>query len=394
MTWPRRHGQNGSRVAPAAGGFFVASAQDCAAGGWRRLAPEGPEIEAEAFWLAREAEALAALAQADAPAQVDAIRLRYLGRRGELALALRAVAQLPDAQRRAAGALGNRTRQRLEAALEARAAGVAAVELERRLASEVTDVTLPGRRPALGHRHPLSIVRQDVEQIFASLGFCVADGPEVEGEWFNFEALNMPADHPAREMQDSFYVDARPDAGEPGGRLLLRTHTSPVQIRYMLARHPALPVRIIAPGRVYRRDEDVTHSPMFHQVEGLLVDRGVSMAHLKGVLAEFARRLYGPETLVRLRPSYFPFTEPSAEADVSCVFCRGTGCRTCGGSGWIEILGAGMVHPRVLQAGGYDPEEVSGFAFGVGIDRLTMLRYGIPDIRPFFEGDLRLQQQF
>jgi len=360
--------------------------------------PGGPaeplEVEDAAFWQGRMAAALADVAGAQSPEDLEAARVRHLGRHGELSLPLRSLGRLPEERRRAAGALGNGARGRLEAALAERGGALAAAELERRLRAEVIDVTLPGRRPALGHAHPLATVRRDMEAIFAGLGFVVADGPEVESEWYNFEALNMPADHPAREMHDSFYVQAEPRPGEPPGRMLLRTHTSPVQMRYMLARQGALPVRVIAPGRVYRRDDDATHSPVFHQVEGLLVDRGVSLAHLRGVLTEFARQLYGPGTALRLRPSYFPFTEPSVEADFSCIFCRGAGCRTCKGSGWIEILGAGMVHPRVLRAGGYDPEEVSGFAFGIGIDRVAMLRYGIPDMRLLFEGDLRFLQQF
>ena len=345
-------------------------------------------------WEAIAAAALAAIAAAQDPEGVEAIRVAYLGRRGELTLALRAVGQLPPAVRPEAGATGNRVRTAIEAALAARAAALEAEALERRLRLEAVDVTLPGRRPALGHAHPLVEVRLEIERIFAAMGFAVAEGPEIESDWFNFEALNMPPGHPARDMHDSFYVEASPSADEPQGRMLLRTHTSPVQIRHMLQRAGGLPVRVVAPGRIYRRDDDATHSPMFHQVEGLLVDHGVSFAHLKGVLGEFAQRLFGPQTALRLRPSYFPFTEPSAEADASCAFCRGLGCRTCKGSGWIEILGCGMVHPRVLAAGGYDPEEVSGFAFGMGIDRIAMLRHQISDIRLLFEGDLRFLAQF
>jgi len=352
----------------------------------------GPGMEA--LWEGLREAALAATGQAPTAAAVEEVRVHYLGRRGELTTALREVGRLPAAERPAAGAAGNRVREAIEAALTARASEIAGRELAQRLRDEAVDVTLPGRRPAVGHAHPLTSARRDIERIFASMGFAVADGPEIESEWYNFEALNIPAGHPARDMHDSFYVDADPDPGEPAGRMLLRTHTSPVQIRYLHARGGALPVRVIAPGRIYRRDDDATHSPMFHQIEGLLVDRGVTFSHLKGVLAEFARRLFGPETAIRLRPSYFPFTEPSAEADASCAFCRGTGCATCKGSGWIEILGCGMVHPRVLQAGGYDPEEVSGFAFGMGIDRVAMLRYRISDIRLLFEGDLRFVEQF
>lgn len=347
-----------------------------------------------AAWEAIAAAALAALAAAQDPEGVEAIRVAYLGRRGELTLALRAVGQLPPAVRPGAGAAGNRARTAIEAALAARSAALEAEALERRLRQEAVDVTLPGRRPALGHAHPLVEVRLEIERIFAAMGFAVAEGPEIESDWFNFEALNMPPGHPARDMHDSFYLEASPSADEPQGRMLLRTHTSPVQIRHMLQRAGGLPVRVVAPGRIYRRDDDATHSPMFHQVEGLAVDRDLGMPHLKGTLAAFARQLWGPAARIRLRPSYFPFTEPSAEVDVSCVFCGGGGCRTCKESGWIEILGAGLVHPRVLAAGGYDPEAVSGFAFGVGLERVAMLHYRIPDLRLLFEGDLRLLEQF
>ena len=346
------------------------------------------------WWESLRETALAAVRTAATATEIEALRIAYLGRKGDLTAALRAVGQLPAPLRPAAGAAGNLVRAEIEAALVARGLDLARADLDGRLRGETIDVTLPGRRPAIGHAHPLMTVRAEIERIFATMGFVVADGPEVESEWYNFGALNMPPGHPARDMHDSFYVEAAPGTGEPSGRMLLRTHTSPVQIRYMQARAGALPVRIIAPGRIYRRDDDATHSPMFHQVEGLLVDRGVTFAHLKGVLAEFARQLFGPDTSIRLRPSYFPFTEPSAEADATCVFCRGTGCRTCKGSGWIEILGCGMVHPHVLAAGGYDPEGVSGFAFGLGIDRVAMLRYQISDIRLLFEGDLRFLGQF
>ena len=351
-------------------------------------------MEIDGGWAPLREAALAEICVAATTQAVEEVRVRYLGRHGRLTAALRAVGGLPPEQRPAAGVAGNRLRQEIEAALGARLGQLAGAELAARLQAEEVDVTLPGRRPAVGHAHPLVTVREDIERIFASMGFAVADGPEIESDWYNFEALNMPAGHPARDMHDSFYVEAPTDPGEPAGRMLLRTHTSPVQIRYMLQRGGALPVRVIAPGRIYRRDDDATHSPMFHQLEGLLVDREISFAHLKGVLAEFTRRLFGPQTVLRLRPSYFPFTEPSAEADASCVFCGGSGCATCKGSGWIEILGCGMVHPRVLEAGGYDPEEVSGFAFGLGLDRVAMLRYRIGDIRLLFEGDLRFAERF
>ena len=342
-------------------------------------------------WSALVGQALERIAAAEQTEDIERTRVHYLGRNGVLTQALRDVGRLPPEQRPAAGQLGNAARNRVTAALQARQATLAEAALARRLAAEAVDVTLPGRRPAIGHAHPLRQLRTEIETIFASLGFTVAEGPEVESEWYNFEALNMPADHPARAMHDSFYLDLPPG---PEGRLLLRTHTSPVQMRHLQALGGRLPVRMLAPGRVYRRDDDATHSPMFHQVEGLAVDRDLGMPHLKGTLAAFARQLWGPAARIRLRPSYFPFTEPSAEVDVSCVFCGGGGCRTCKESGWIEILGAGLVHPRVLAAGGYDPEAVSGFAFGVGLERVAMLHYRIPDLRLLFEGDLRLLEQF
>jgi len=319
------------------------------------------------------------------PAQLEELRVRYLGRRSLVAQALSALGRVPAADRPRLGRTANEVRQAMADALEAHRQRLLAAEKERRLAAEALDLTLPGRPPLLGRRHPLRIVLEEIEDIFLSMGFTIAGGPEVEYSSLNFDLLNIPPDHPARDMQDSFYIDAS---------RLLRTHTSPVQIRYMQAHAPRLPVRIIAPGRVFRRDDDPTHSPVFHQVEGLLVDRGVSMAHLKGTLLAFARRLFGPETRIRLRPSYFPFTEPSAEVDVSCTSCGGAGCRVCGGSGWLEILGCGMVHPQVLRNGGYDPEEVSGFAFGMGVERIAMLRYGIDDLRRFFQNDLRFLEQF
>ncbi len=360
------------------------------------VTPGEPGGELGPPWDDLLAAALAAVREAADPGTLEAARVRFLGRNGEIPAALRAVGRLPAERRPAAGAAGNRVRTAVAAALTERAATLSRGELDARLATEVVDVTLPGRTPRQGHPHPLATTRAELERIFATLGFAVAEGPEVESEWYNFEALNMPSGHPARDSHDSFYLEDAL-AGEPAqgeGRLLLRTHTSPVQIRHMLARGGALPVRVVCPGRVYRRDDDATHSPMFHQLEGILVDRGISMAHLKGVLAEAARGLFGAKTRVRMRPSYFPFTEPSAEVDVSCVFCGGTGCATCKGSGWIEILGAGMVHPAVLTAGGYNPEEVSGFAFGIGIDRCAMLRFGIDQMRLLFEGDLRFLEQF
>lgn len=319
------------------------------------------------------------------PSQLEELRVRYLGRRSLVAQALAAVGQAPPADRPRLGRVANQARQAMMEALEAHKQRLLAAERERRWQAEALDLTLPGRPPVLGRRHPLRIILTEIEEIFLSMGFAIAAGPEVEWDHFNFETLNIPRDHPARDMQDSFYIT---------DSMLLRTHTSPVQIRYMQAYAPRLPVRIIAPGRVFRRDDDPTHSPVFHQVEGLLVDRGVSMAHLNGTLLAFARRLFGPDTRTRLRPSFFPFTEPSVEVDVSCAVCGGSGCRVCGDSGWLEILGAGMVHPTVLRNGGYDPEEVSGFAFGMGVERVAMIRYVIDDLRRFYENDLRFLEQF
>ncbi len=330
------------------------------------------------------AEALAAIAEARDTQALEEVRIRYLGRKGEITLALRQLSQVPAEERPRLGKLVNEARDAIEVALTERAAALAREARARQLAAEAIDVTLPGRRPPRGFRHPLRLVQEEIEAVFIGLGFEVVEGPEVETDYYNFEALNVPAYHPARDLQATFYVT---------DDILLRTQTSPVQIRTMESRRP--PVRVIAPGRVYRVDQvDATHSPMFHQVEGLLVDRHVTLGDLKGTLAAFARRLFGEDRKVRFRPSYFPFTEPSAEMDISCVICGGNGCRVCKEEGWIEILGAGMVHPRVLEMVGYDPEEVSGFAFGLGLERIAMLKYGIDDIRLFFENDIRFLRQF
>ena len=295
-----------------------------------------------------------------------------------------AIKVAPGPQKRDIGNLGNAILKELDGALELRLAGLAEEGARRDLQRRV-DVTLPGREPRLGRLHPLTLVRRELESIFGQLGFVTAEGPEVETDFHNFEALAMPKDHPARDMQDTFYVAGASD-------VVLRTHTSPVQIRTMLGQPP--PVRIIAPGAVYRKDDDPTHSPMFAQVEGLCVDVGVSFADLKGVLLHFVQRFFGAEFQVRLRPSFFPFTEPSAEVDMSCTFCVGRGCKTCKQTGWIEIGGAGMVDPEVFRHVGYDPEQVSGFAFGMGIDRMAMLRYRVDDIKLFFDGDARFARQF
>jgi phenylalanyl-tRNA synthetase alpha chain len=314
---------------------------------------------------------------------LDEVRVKYLGKRGTLTQLLRALPGLPPAERPIVGREANEAKAGIESELEARQAVVEGVERRARLAAARPDLTLPGRRVVPGGLHPLTQVHDEIVDVFTGMGFAVAEGPEVELDHYNFEALNIPKDHPARDMQDTFYV---------GGEILLRTHTSPVQIRTMERQKP--PVRIICPGRVYRRDADITHSPVFHQVEGLAVDRGISMADLKGTLELFARELFGPDSRIRFRPSFFPFTEPSAEVDVLCFLCKGGGCRVCKASGWLEILGSGMVHPRILRAMGYDTEEVTGWAFGMGVERVAMLRYGIDDIRLFFENDLRFLSQF
>lgn len=332
-----------------------------------------------------EAEAKAALAGVGNLEALEQVRVRFLGKKGLLTQVLRSINTLPARERPRVGRLANELRVRLEEELADRAAAIKAQDLERRLREERIDVTLPGATLLVGRRHPLMRVLEEIEDIFIGLGFHVVEGPEVELDYYNFEALNIPPDHPARDMQDSFYVS---------DQVLLRTHTSPVQVRTMERMAPRLPVKIIAPGKVYRRDDDATHSPMFHQVEGLAVDRGITFGDLKGVLLTFAREMFGVETRVRFRPSYFPFTEPSAEVDISCLVCGGRGCRTCGDSGWLEILGSGMVHPRVLEVSGYDPATVTGFAFGMGVERIAMLKYGINDIRLFFTNDLRFLSQF
>ena len=329
-------------------------------------------------------EARGAAAAARSAAELDEVRVRFLGRQGALTQLLRSLGTLPATERPLVGAAANEAKRELEALLEGRL--VEAREAERASArrQQRLDLTLPGRRPPLGAVHPLSRVHDEIVAIFAGLGFSVAEGPEIETDYYNFEALNIPSDHPARDMQDTFYL--------PGG-LLLRTHTSPVQIRTMLGKRP--PVRIVVPGRVHRRDiPDASHSPVFHQVEGLAVDRNVTMADLKGTLELFAREMFGPRSRIRFRPSFFPFTEPSAEVDVLCFLCGGDGCRVCKQSGWLEILGSGMVHPRVLANVGYDTEEVTGWAFGMGIERIAMLKYGVDDIRLFYENDLRFLSQF
>jgi phenylalanyl-tRNA synthetase alpha chain len=317
-------------------------------------------------------------------AELEDVRVRFLGRQGELTQLLRSLGTLAAAERPLVGSAANEAKRELEALLDGRLGEARETERAHARRQQRLDLTLPGRRPAVGAVHPLTRVHDEIVTIFAGLGFSVAEGPEIETDYYNFEALNIPADHPARDMQDTFYL--------PGG-LLLRTHTSPVQVRTMLGQRP--PVRIVVPGRVHRRDiPDATHSPVFHQVEGLAVDRHVTMADLKGTLELFAREMFGARSRIRFRPSFFPFTEPSAEVDVLCFLCGGDGCRVCKQSGWLEILGSGMVHPRVLANVGYDTEEFTGWAFGMGIERIAMLKYGVDDIRLFYENDLRFLAQF
>jgi phenylalanyl-tRNA synthetase alpha chain len=310
------------------------------------------------------------------------IKAQFLGRKGELTTLLREVKNLPPKERPKVGEILNQVKHEMESALESATLKIRQ-EKKEKLSQEKIDITLPGRRVPLGRVHPITQILERVVTIFSNLGFEVVEGPEVEFDYYNFEALNIPRDHPARDMQDTFYLT---------DDILLRTHTSPVQIRVMESKKP--PVKIIAPGKVYRCDSDVSHSPMFHQVEGFYVDRDVSFADLKGTLTVFAHQMFGEETALRFRPSFFPFTEPSAEVDIQCVICQGKGCRVCSGTGWIEILGSGLIHPEVFRMVGYDSEEVLGFAFGMGIERIAMLKFGIDDIRLFFENDLRFLRQF
>ncbi|HXH03175.1 MAG TPA: phenylalanine--tRNA ligase subunit alpha [Candidatus Competibacteraceae bacterium] len=328
--------------------------------------------------------ARSAIDQAADLSSLDQLRVHYLGKKGVLTERLKQLGQLPPEERRAAGQVINEAKEQIQTLLEARKALLEAAALDARLASEAIDVTLPGRGQAVGGLHPITRTLGRIEAFFTQVGFGVAEGPEVEDDFHNFEALNIPPHHPARAMHDTFYFDAH---------TLLRTHTSNVQIRVMESHQP--PVRIIAPGRVYRCDSDITHSPMFHQVEALYVDEGVSFADLKGILHDFLRHFFEREDLkVRFRPSYFPFTEPSAEVDIQCVMCGGSGCRVCKHSGWLEVLGSGMVHPEVFRHVGYDSERYTGYAFGMGVERLAMLRYGVNDLRLFFDNDLRFLRQF
>ncbi len=332
-----------------------------------------------------EATVLEKLKSAADMEELNEIRVRFLGKKGELTGVLRGMGALSPEERPVIGQLANEVRARVESELEKRMSQLKAMERNVKLAREVVDVTLPGTVFDTGGLHPLTTVARQIEDIFIGLGFSVAEGPEIELDYYNFEALNLPKDHPARDMQDTFFISPE---------VLLRTHTSPVQVRTMERTAPGLPVKIIAPGKVYRRDDDATHSPMFHQVEGLAIDRRITFGDLKGVLQVFAEQMFGPETKTRFRPSFFPFTEPSAEVDISCGMCGGKGCRVCSHTGWLEILGCGMVHPRVLEMSGYNSEEVTGFAFGMGVERIALLKYDIDDMRLLFDNDMRFLEQF
>ena len=333
----------------------------------------------EDLLLAAERE----LAEAQDLPALEQIRVRYVGKKGLFTQRLSELGRLAPEERKAAGKVLNEAREAFQRLWEARRKQLAQAELQNRLQAESLDVTLPGRGQGVGGLHPVTLTLRRIEQIFISCGFQVVQGPEIEDDYHNFEALNLPPQHPARAMHDTFYIDRN---------TLLRTHTSPVQIRVMEQGLP--PFKVIAPGRVYRCDSDLTHTPMFHQVEGFLVDGGISFADLRGVLDGFLRAFFEQDVKVRFRPSYFPFTEPSAEVDIACVMCQGKGCRVCSQSGWLEVMGCGMIHPQVFKAVNIDPERFSGFAFGLGVERLTMLRYGIEDLRLFFENDLSFLEQF
>ena len=332
-----------------------------------------------------EKEALKKIDEASGFEALKEIKVRYLGKKGEITRVLRGMGRLDPAERPKVGRVVNGVKEGLEGALKRKEEELKEEAREGAYGRESLDVTLPGVPLGQGHPHPITLVMEEIKEIFMGMGFKIEDGPEVETDYYNFEALNIPRDHPARDMQDSFYMTED---------LLLRTHTSPVQARVMEKKAPELPIRVIVPGKVYRRDDDATHSFMFHQVEGLAVDRKVSLSDLKGTLLSFARQMFGPDQKIRLRPSYFPFTEPSAEVDISCVICSGQGCRVCSNTGWLEILGSGMVHPRVFEMSGYDPEQVTGFAFGMGVERIAMLKYGIDDLRMFYVNDMRMLKQF
>ena len=333
------------------------------------------EIQTKCFEAVKNANTLAEL--------YNDVKVRFLGKNGEMTAVLRGMKDVPNDKKAEIGKLVNDTRVAMEKAIEEKEIYLTKLEKEAKLKSEILDITIPAKQAEIGSLHPLSIIKNQILDIFIGLGFEVKEGPEIETDYYNFQALNIPKDHPARDMQDTFYF---------GENLLLRTHTSPCQARTMESQRP--PIRMVSPGKVYRSDDDATHSPMFQQIEGLVVDKNITMCDLKGVLDEFAKRFFNSNTKTRFRPSYFPFTEPSVEVDVTCSICGGKGCRVCKGTGWIEVLGAGIVNPAVLDNSGIDSNVYSGFAFGLGVDRLTMIKYGIPDMRLLFANDLRFLKQF
>lgn len=331
-----------------------------------------------------EEEAELALAEADSLEKLEELRIVFLGKKGKITDVLKQMGKISPEERPVIGQAANKVKDKLNELICARKDELAEVVKKKRMEEERIDITLPGTRILTGYAHPLSRINREIEEIFIGLGFTIEEGPEIETDYNNFEALNVPKYHPARDLQDTFYID---------DHYLLRTHTSPVQVRTMARQKP--PIRIIAPGRVYRSDEiDASHSPVFYQAEGLVIDKNISFADLKGTIQLFVQAVFGENTRTRFRPSYFPFTEPSAEVDISCVICGGEGCRLCSHTGWLEVMGSGMVHPRVLEMAGIDPEEYSGFAFGMGLDRITMLKYGINDIRLLYENDQRFLHQF
>lgn len=332
-----------------------------------------------------EEEASAQFEQVNNQEALNELRIKYLGKKGELTAILKGMGKLSSEDRPKVGQVANEIRNTLESVIEKKSASLKEYALKAKLESEKIDITLPGTGVESGHFHPLTKVIDEIKTIFLGMGYEIGEGPEIENDYNNFEGLNIPKDHPARDMQDSFYIS---------DDILLRTQTSGMQVRTMAAKVPEYPVKIICPGRVFRRDDDATHSPMFHQIEGLVIDENISMADLKGTLLMVMKQLFGEDRAIRLRPSYFPFTEPSTEVDVSCGICGGKGCRTCSDTGWLEILGAGMVHPNVLEMAGYDSTKLRGFAFGLGVERIAMLKYGIDDLRVFFDNDVRFLSEF
>lgn len=330
-------------------------------------------------------EAIEDIAACEDLEELKNIQIRLMGKKGNVTELLKFMGKVSPKDRPILGQLLHEVKSEIQEKLDTKMNEFQRKSENLKLKKEALDISLPGKIMARGKKHPLTLIEDEIKEIFTKIGYTVVDGLEIEEDYYNFERLNIPKDHPAREMQDSFYINEE---------MVLRTHTSPVQARMMDKIHPNLPVKVIAPGKVFRRDDDSTHSPMFHQVEGIIVDENITFADLKGTLLHFAKSMFGEDRKIRLRPSYFPFTEPSAEVDVSCGICEGKGCRSCGHTGWLEILGSGMVHPKVLEMAGYNPEEVTGFAFGMGIERIAMLKYGIDDIRVLFENDIRFLEQF